>query len=257
VDVQVTCHLAPGDCSEWDRIAYVHVCDDAECTTANELVRWITPYSRPGTRRWLLEASPLLPLLGDGGTKTLRVTMGPPWEEATPRVVSVSLRLQSSGEARASEALLAFRGGEFNADYNAGQTPFVFTPPADATRVELVTIVSGHGQTERDNCAEWCNHVHDFSIGGSVHTIDHEGQAGQARGCADRAGEGVVPGQWGNWAPSRAAWCPGLPVAPTVMDITADVVLGEENTVAYAARFDGGEPRGGSMDLSTYVVVYR
>ena len=65
-------------------------------------------------------------------------------------------------------------------------------------------IVSGHGQTDGDHCAEWCDHEHTFTVGGTEHVVASDGQAGVPRGRAARAAEGVVPGQWGNWAPSRA-----------------------------------------------------
>ncbi|MFK7991190.1 MAG: peptide-N-glycosidase F-related protein [Sandaracinaceae bacterium] len=257
VDVELTCLLSPGDCSEWDRIAHLFVCVDSECAERRELVRWITPYSRPGRRRWLMDATPLMGLLEGGGAQTFRVVFGPDWEEATERVVSVSLRLrdQARGEVPLG-AELAFTGGTFNAEYNDGRAPFVVTRPAGATRAELVTIVSGHGQ-EASNCAEWCDHEHAFTAaGGTAHTVRFPGQAGQPNGCAARTGEGVVPGQWGNWAPLRAGWCPGLPVAPVRHDITADLPEGVATEITYEASFAGGVPPGGTISLSTYVVFY-
>lgn len=258
-DVQLTCHLEAGDCSEWDRIAYIHLCTDATCETRLELVRWITPYSRPGRRRWVIDATPFLGLLQDGGPQTFRVTTGPGWERATERDVNIELRLRDAALGDASSGVeLAFRGGNFDASYNAAKTPFAFTPPAGTTRVELVTIISGHGQTGGDNCAEWCNHEHDFAVNGETpHHISFDGEAGQALGCAERAVDGAIPGQWGNWAPLRAGWCPGLPVPARRVDITSEVDLSAENSVTYQASFAGGEPRGGNMELSTYVVYYQ
>ncbi len=259
VDVQVTCLLTPDACSEWDRNAYVYVCTDETCAEQRELVHWITPYSRPGRRRWLIDATPLLGLLRDGGARTFRLVFGPTWEEPTERTVSVSLRLASRGAAdRAIGAELAFTGGEFNDTYNAGQAPFQFTPPAGTTRVELVTILSGHGQTMGDNCAEWCNHVHTFTVNGAGdHVVEFAGQAGTRNGCADLASDGVPPGQWGNWSPLRAGWCPGLPVPAERMDITADVDLSAQNELTYRGSFMGAEPRGGNISLSAYVVYYQ
>ncbi|MGE0785263.1 MAG: peptide-N-glycosidase F-related protein [Sandaracinaceae bacterium] len=259
VDVELTCIAAPEDCSEWDRIAYVFVCDDATCADPQELVRWITPYSRPGRRRWLMDASALIALLGDGGERTFRVVFGPDWEEPTERTVSVNLMLSSRGAPdRAFAAERAFVGGTFDATYNAAHTPFSFTPPAGTTRVELVTIVSGHGQTMVDNCAEWCNHEHAFSVNGaSAHTIGFDGMAGTRNGCAEMSGQGVPPGQWGNWSPLRAGWCPGLPLPVRREDVTSDVMLGMPNELTYTASFAGGEPRGGDISLSTYVVYFR
>jgi hypothetical protein len=207
-----------------------------------------------------MDASPLLGLMRDGGERTLRITTGPDWEEATPSDVRVALRLsrRDASTPLAADALLAFRGGAFDAAYNTGREPFAFTPPAGTTKVELVVIVSGHGQTETHNCAEWCNHEHDFTVNGdAMHHIGFPDEAGRTFGCAERAREGVPPGQWGNWAPSRAAWCPGLPVAARTFDITDDVTIGGANELVYRGSFMGGEPQGGTIDLSAYVVYYR
>jgi hypothetical protein len=259
IDLEIHCRLDPAGCSEWDRNAYILYCVDEACSDTRELARWITPYSRPGRTRWVMDASPLLGLVRAGGTQRFRIVTGPDWEEPTPSDVRVALRLSRRGSGPVpAQAERAFTGGEFVATYNEGRTPFAFTPPADARKVELVVIVSGHGQTEGDNCAEWCNHEHTFTVNGTArHDVSFPGEAGRPLGCAERAAEGVVPGQWGNWAPSRAAWCPGFPVAARRFDITSEVRLGEPNELTYRGSFMGGEPRGGTIDLSTYVVYYR
>ncbi|MCB9597529.1 MAG: hypothetical protein H6719_32720 [Sandaracinaceae bacterium] len=259
VDVELTCTADPSNCSEWDRIAYVFFCEDEACATTRELVRWITPYSRPGRRRWVMDATPFLGLLRAGGPQTFRAVFGPDWEAATERTVSVSLRFSSRGEPDAATgAELAFRGGNFDASYNDAHTPFAFTPPADASRVELVVIVSGHGQEAGNNCAEWCDHHHTFDVGTTeVADITFTGMAGRENGCAELAGQGVPPGQWGNWSPLRAGWCPGLPVETRRFDITSAVTLGAENQLSYAGSYGGGAPSGGNIDLSAYVVYYR
>lgn len=260
IDLEVHCRQTPDLCSEWDRNAYVHLCEDDECGSAIEIGRWITPYSRPGRMRWVWDASPFLGYLQDGGRRTFRITTGPEWEEPTTYDIRASLRLSSRGGPRASSAALAFTGGAFDASYNTGREPFSFTPPAGTTKVELVVIVSGHGQAGPSNCAEWCNHEHTFTVNDAAsHRIDFPGQAGTPLGCAERAIEGVVPGQWGNWAPGRAAWCPGLPVRAHRIDITGEVTIGAPNTLAYRGTFEAGEPPGGEnvvIDLSSYVVYY-
>ncbi len=298
VDVSVHCgernHFA---CSEWDRIARIEVCpsgscscppDTPECSNGDlrrELVRWITPYWRRGTRRWIMDASSLLPLVKDGGVQAFRIEMGPSWERKTSRDVDISIRLSNQSKSlKPTGAVLAFRGGRFGADYN-DREPFKFTPPATAQRVELVTILSGHGddrgetaaQCTQDSecpsrncqgngtcaftaCAEWCDHRHEFTIGSTVVAdLRHTGpRIFNGLGCADQAINGLPPGQGGNWPIQRAFWCPGLPVEHGRTDITSDVVLGQENELTYEGNFAGLPPPGNfaNISLSTYVVWY-
>ncbi|MEZ4405159.1 MAG: peptide-N-glycosidase F-related protein [Polyangiales bacterium] len=40
-------------------------------------------------------------------------------------------------------------------------------------------------------------------------------------GCANRVSEGVIPNQHGTWYFGRGGWCPGLDVAPWVVDVTS------------------------------------
>jgi len=265
-DVAITCpHRNPFGCSEWDRIARISLCtefdaeDTESCTASTEVVRWITPYWRRGRRHWVMDASPFLGLVQEGGTQRFRIEMGPSWERGTERVATMSVRLSNKDSGLKSRSVIrAFGGGGFNAEYNTGREAFAFTPPADAKRVEIVSIISGHGQTESDNCAEWCNHVHTFTVNDSadaVHEVAYT-DIGNPVGCAARANEGALPGQWGNWSQSRAGWCPGLPVETVRFDITSEVTLGEENTLSYRGSFRGGEPNGGDISKNTYIVWY-
>lgn len=260
-DVEITCEARNlFACSEWDRIANVVLCADGEpCADRRELVRWITPYWRRGRQRYAIDASALLGLVRAGGDLTFRVELGPEWERPTEWLAHVALRLRTAGDAPRSEAaLLAFTGGTFDATYNERE-PFRFTVPASATRVELVTILSGHGQETGNNCAEWCDHRHTFTVNGTaLAPIRNEtGIIGNARGCAERAVErGAIPGQAGNWAPNRAYWCPGMPVDARRDDITSLVAPGEEATLEYRGSYVSRDPAGGDIALSAYVVWY-
>ena len=257
-DVQVICeHRNPFACSEWDRNARIELCvDGEECADRRELVRWITPYWRRGERRWAMDASQLLPLLS-GGRTSFRIEMGPDWERGTARKARMAVRLSTRGVPRPTGAELVYRGANFDSYYNE-RDPVLFTPPAGATRVELVSIVSGHGQDGSTNCSEWCDHRHHFTINGAeAESIVPESGIGSLPGCALMAKKGVSPGQWGNWAALRAYWCPGLPVEPITTDLTAHAIPGAENTLDYTATLgERGEPGGGNIDLSTYVVWY-
>lgn len=261
IDAIVDCQAQnPFGCSEWDRIADVQYCaDGAACTDRREIGRWITPYWRRGRQHYSLDASAFLGMMRAGGSTTFYVELGPDWERATEWHASVSLRFRHTGGVpNAMGAERAFTGGTFDATYNALHTPFTFTPPTGTTRVELVTLVTGHGQDATNSCAEWCDHRHTFSINGTaLPAIHYAGSIGSALGCAARTDHGIISGQLGNWAPERAYWCPGLAVEPIRTDITSMVTIGSANTVSYAGSFGAsGAPRAGDMDLSTYVVYY-
>lgn len=263
IDAIVDCQAQnPFACSEWDRIADVQFCvDGAACTDRREIGRWITPYWRRGRQHYVLDASAFLGLMRAGGSQTFFVEFGPDWERATEWHASVSLRFRHEGGVpSATGAERAFTGGTFDANYNTSHTPYDFTPPAGTTRVELVTLVTGHGQDGATQCSEWCDHRHTFTVNGTaLPTIRHTGDPiGSALGCAERASQGVIPGQLGNWTFERAYWCPGLAVEPIRTDITSLVTIGSSNTVSYVGNTGAvGAPGGGDIDLSTYVVYYQ
>jgi hypothetical protein len=254
LDISASCGPQGGDCGEWDYEAYLELCENDDCSTRHQIGLWITPYSRPGTRRWLVDATPFLGLLTQGGTRKVR--FGMLWN-MNANTMRVSFRLANTGAGMRPVAVTPlFGGGEFSATYNDKYTPIDFTPPVNTKKIELVALLTGHGQSSGNNCAEWCNHEHTFTVNAAEHTKSHAGQAGKALGCADRIDEGVVPGQYGNWAPSRAVWCPGLAVQPWRVDITNDVTLGEANTMSYRGNYNGGLPAGGRIRLSSYLVYY-
>ena len=260
LDVEVVCNERnPFNCSEWDRIAHISVCmDGEECTQRRELVRWITPYWRRGQRRWVMDASPLLPLLPESGDATLHVSMGPRWERATKRTVRMAARFRNEGGPIPTGVQFAYRGGTFNDTYNDRESK-LFTPPASAKRVEVVYMLSGHGHVGNANCAEWCDHRHTFAVNeADLPVVKHEGGIGGQNpwGCGDLSSAGVSPGQWGNWSQMRAYWCPGLPVPVERIDITSKVELGAENALDYRGSFGTGQPKGGDISLSSYVVWY-
>ena len=259
IDVQAACGPTPQDCGEWDYEAYLQLCEDDTCQTSHEITLWITPYSRPGSRRWVADATPFLPLVRDGGARKIRFGMR--WN-MNKNVMNVSFRLRHiDGNPNPVQTIPLFTelggGDNFNAEYNDRFAPVTVTPPADITRAEIAVLLTGHGQTQGNNCAEWCNHTHTWSVGGDDFTKSHEGQAGARDYCAKLAREGVVPGQWGNWAPGRAAWCPGQIVQPWRQDITSSITPGEESTISYNAAFNSNAPAGGRIRMSSYLVYYR
>jgi hypothetical protein len=259
MEVVVTgeCGPSPGDdCGHWDYEAFVHWCDNQACDgQAHEVFRWITPYARTGVQKWVFEATPMLALVRGGADQHFRFGMR--WN-MNPATWDMRFRLRNTGQVGAATTMIpAFVGNDgFNDTYNDWPT-VEFTPPATATKVEFVALISGHGQ-ETSNCAEWCNHQHEFTINGSaVYLREFPGDVVNQR-CGEAADFGVIPGQWGNWTPGRAGWCPGLPVQPWIVDITDDVTLEQINTIDYRGLFAGAPVTGsrGRILLSSYIVIY-
>jgi hypothetical protein len=250
------------NCGEWDYIANLMLCDVADPTVCpTELGRWITTYGREG--RWVTDVSPLLALVKDGGVRRLHLN------PANSYVVDLSIRLFNAGKgSRPDEAIYLFDGGSFGTTYNDAYAPLTVDIPADVKKVELATIITGHGWgVEADNCAEFCNHDHHFGVNGVDFVKDHP-EAGTSQGCQNQVDQGVIPNQFGTWVLGRGGWCPGLDVKPWVVDVTDAVTLGGSNTITYQGLFEGqsyvpkpGDPNSGgfgaNIDMKSWLILHR
>ena len=260
------------NCGAWDYLSHLWVCqpDDStpdggappdagpryRCDT--ELARWITTYWREG--RWVTDISGVLPLLR-GGRTHLRWWASRQFDpRRTDYVVSLSLRFANRGRGmRPVQATPLWSGGNWNAMYNAAHAPMRVDIPSDARRVELYALITGHGGVAPTNCAEFCNHEHHFNVGG-MEFVKTFPEAQSPDGCANRVNEGVVPNQHGTWYFGRGGWCPGLDVAPWVVDVTAQARPGTTVDLQYATTFSGGRPVSAAMGnivMSSYLVVWR
>ena len=151
----------------------------------------------------------------------------------------MSLRFETiPDEPVPSTIVPLFKGGAYNAAYNDKYEPFTYTIPAEAKKVEIVAFISGHGfGIEQANCAEFCNHEHEFTVNGDVYFQDYP-EAGDNFGCAKQVPDGTVPNQYGTWYLGRGGWCPGMDVEPVRFDITNSITLGEEMTLSYRSLFE-------------------
>jgi len=231
-------HLQGRDagCNEWDYAHHLFLCDaddPARCDT--ELVRYVTPYGREGA--WLTDVSGLLPLVAEGGRRTLR------YEGANGYDMHLRILLWDAGKPfRPVEALPLWGNRSaipWDGTYNDRFEPIAFQvdDPA-AEKVSIYSVVTGHGfGAVLGNCAEFCNSEHEFAVNGTAFVEAHP-EANSRVGCFDRIEEGVVPNQFGTWPFGRAGWCPGQDVKPWVQDVSSALVAGE-NTIAYRALFRG------------------
>ncbi len=194
--------------------------DDLSCACNTEIGRWITTYHREG--RWAYDISPMLPLFSEEGTRTLRFSSSNSYE------LYGDLRFSNTGKSARPTHLQYL---------TLSESEETFSVPATATKVELATVISQHGQNsyEGGNCGEFCDAEHSFTFNGdtgSTYTRSFS-DAGSSEGCMDQVAEGTVPNQYGTWWYGRAGWCPGKEVPTVAEDITSQVSIGGENTVLY------------------------
>ncbi len=220
-----------------------------------EIARFITSYHRE--THWVVDATPMLSELKSGGLRRFHWEFAPSWN-VQPTNTTVSLHLSSKKKGyRPTQAIALFTGGPFDSKYDTGRAPVSATIPATAKRVELWAVITGHGSDPATNCAEFCNHHHEFTIGGAVYAHDFPMAATQL-GCVSDTANLMTPNQAGTWWYGRGGWCPGAPVIPWSVDVTKDAAPGSTVSVSYRALLKGATPPDGTgnIDMTSYLVIY-
>ncbi len=282
---RITMHIRldcpAGGCDPWDRYGTIGVVtdpgDDTNPATTVELARFMTPYGVGA--EWSLDVTALRPLLTGDVTLTAAIDtwVGPgsdggsgwqlsSWFTMTPgkpkRQAIAVIPVWSPREVRYGDPIVP----------TAVDAPTLTISVPTATSYSLRTLVTGHGQGNEDDCAEFCPRVHTIRVNGTRH--DYQGWR---TNCATSG----VRGQRGNYWYSRAGWCPGSMVVPWLADITPDIQSSTAK-LAYAvtpyvngcrpganpfipttcvfgtpADYDGGGHTPPLYRLSTVVIAYR
>lgn len=242
-----------GNCGAWDYLAGLFLADDPNNLV--ELSRFITAYHRE--THWVVDASDMLPLLASGGQHAFRWSFAPSWN-TQPTATKLALRFSNQKKAaRPKTATYLFSGGTFDSMYNVGRMPVDIPIPATAKKVELYVIVTGHG-AGTNQCSEFCNHQHEFTVNGNKHLRDFP-LAGTQDKCVPNVEKGMTPNQAGTWWFGRGGWCPGQQVEPWVVDVTAEVTPGQAATVSYRGLFANVDPPpdgAGDINLVSWLVVH-
>ena len=229
-----------GGCHEWDRLAYLFICDRTNSSVCNtEAVRWITTYGREGM--WLTDISPYLFMLNDGEERRFR------YAGAEKGDMTVKFLFSDWGSGtRSVNATYAFSGGQFDGTYN-DETRYVrqlnFTVPPEATSVKIVATITGHGfGQDAENCAEFCDHEHHYTMG-QHHAYEWHPIVHDREGCENEVRNGVVANQYGSWPFGRAGWCAGQNVEQWIYNITdwVDNATNNTNHLIYRGLFNGAE----------------
>ena len=126
--------------------------------------------------------------------------------------------------------------------------------PQNTESTSIRTIITGWGHATPNDpggrpCAEWCFRRHNILINGAQGFEHYMGPLG----CSANP----VSPQNGNWAPSRAGWCPGMSV-PNRIDTFEGSMAGETFTFAYDLEdwtSDSGGTSNAYYAISNFVVV--
>jgi hypothetical protein len=227
-----------GGCDGWDRRAFLGVVRrDGDKTSVTEIARFVTPY-RLGAR-WTLDVTSLRPLLS--GAVTLRVVIdtwvGPGNPAGAGWLVDASFDFKGGVPARTPIAVIPVWDvtqvdvGDPAKPSNMFAPPRNVTLPAGATSYEIRSFITGHGQGNAENCAEFCTKSHGFKVGDKMF---------QRQVWRDDCATTAVPNQAGTWQFSRAGWCPGATVVPWVENVTA-AIANAQTTILYGiSAYDNG-----------------
>jgi len=214
----------------------MYICEE-DGSGCMEIARWITPFDRQPHS--LTDISPFISALRPGGNKTIKFQ-----ESGWPNsLLTLKLRLYNlEDNASSAQEIIPIWNGtvQFNPNYSDNRPPTVFNIPDNATKVEFVTYITGHGWGCAGcfNCAEFCNSKHMFEINGGVFEFERaHPNASDNNYCMELGtiAQGVIPNQYGTWGYGRAGWCPGQDVKPYITDITDAISTGEDNVIDYSA----------------------
>ncbi|MBK8256993.1 MAG: hypothetical protein IPK82_30500 [Polyangiaceae bacterium] len=281
---QILLHLSlecpMGGCDAWDRFASLGIVVEKGATPEEdrviEIARYITPYKVAAS--WDIDVTDLRPLLS--GEVTMRTFIdtwvGPGSPYGAGWLVTARFEMKGGIPAKVPVAVSPVWERRY-VPYGDPAKPVNGTvPPQEialpsGSSYTLRTFVTGHGQGNLQNCAEFCKRTHTLTAG-----VTPYAQEIWRADCATTA----VPGQQGTWKYSRAGWCPGAFVIPWNVDVTADVAGASTLKVEYGVEdyentcrpdapvcegcsldtgceYDGGAHTEPNYQLSTLLITYQ
>ena len=275
----VVMHLAlscpTGGCDVFARRGSVAVMQNpGPSEVAIEIARFVAPYGVGAS--WDVDVTDLRPLLD--GSRTIRVFIdtwvGPGSVFGAGWLVDMSFEHTPGTPARRAIAAVpvyapqqvVYGDPAHSITSQIGATGVAV--PSGATSLDLRSFITGHGQGNAANCAEFCQRDHTFTIDGTPSS-----QTIWRSDCASTA----APGQMGTYAYSRAGWCTGAVVhdwtfdVPVPVDGTVDVsydVEPYENTcrpdaavctgctLGTGCEYDGGAHTEPFYDVSALLIAF-
>jgi hypothetical protein len=245
--LHVTLDCPSNGCDPWDRVGSIDLVTtpqgpDAGTETLIELARFITPYGiKSGVNSppaWDIDVTELRPLLS--GAVKLRafidtwVPQGNPGAYGGGWVLGATFNMKGGVPAKVPVAVVPIWTwtttgkeptgivyGDPGNPISQSLPPQTVSLPAGATSFGVRSTITGHGQGNLDNCAEFCSEQHTWQVGSMSNT-----STVWRTDCANFPSSGT-------YQYSRAGWCPGANVIPWDFDVTSQVGTGSSVRVTY------------------------
>jgi hypothetical protein len=243
--VEVTC--PDNFCDIWDRAASISLVEDEGATLKRlELSRWMTAYGKGFC--FMADVTDLASHLQ--GHKTIRsfvdTWVGPNdnqnghgWEVTTKFIFRAGTRDTDAYASQvipiwnnqAEERLVRIGDPAMPVAHDVPET--TVSIPADAKKVKLRYLITGHGQGGAGNCAEFCQLFYRTRL--ALANID-------VLPWRPNCEQNPVSPQNGTWRYARAGWCPGSFVEPLLVDVTDKVTPGTDTKLSFSIVDEtGGE----------------
>ncbi len=232
-----------GRCDAWDRYGNVGIYNKDQGNKIFEILRFATPYGIGG--QWDLDVTDFAPLLQ--GQQKLKIFIdtwvGPGNDAGDGWLVDLSLQYIPGHVDQTTfmivpillSADIAYGDPSRSPERKASAVPLLGYKSA-----KLFTLITGHGQGNAQNCAEFCPKKHSIKIGSKELTKVI---------WRDDCNRSVDQSQHGNVTPSRAGWCPGGIVNPWTEDVT-DALSNQKPDVTYSPEAFENTCRPGSPNCT-------
>jgi len=210
-----------GGCDPWDQPAKVNVIKDA---VSYEIARYITPYG-VACGGWVWDITDFRTLLTD---KTEFNSYVQVWG-ASGWLVTIQLELVQGTPDYPYTILTPlwmednWVYGDTAVSYDFPERVININEETDAAKIRMT--MSGHGQGNTLNAAEFSNFTHHIWINGEETFEQHLWK--------DNCDENTCSLQTGNWRPPRSGWCPGQDVQPWEWDLQDYLTPGNELIIDY------------------------
>jgi hypothetical protein len=230
-----------GGCDHWDRFGSFGVVASGSVV---EVARFITPFG-VAAPAWDYDVTDLAPLLrGHVTVQGFIDTWSPqgnPAANGAGWLITATFTFTGGIPAKLPIANLPVWSWPANADppssaqYGDPADPITshiqpqnISLPPGATSYALRTFITGHGQGNSNNCAEFCQATHTVTVGTTAlthtpwRTCCTPDPACESQSNPTPA-PGVAPGQHGTYPFPRSGWCPGAAVDAWTQDVTKPV----------------------------------